>query len=256
MTLASIEKTPLSNEDETLDIWGKGSLQILQKKSGYRFSIDALILFDFIQVKEGQRLLDLGTGSGILALLLAQANPHSHLTALELSPVLLDLARRNSALNGLEDRIALIRGDLCQVPRFLKKGNFDGVVTNPPYRPLHSGRVNPDPQKALARHEIKVTLPQLIQAIIHSLKAGGRWTVIYPAWRLVSLLSLVRQHGLEPKRLRLVHSFADKEAEWVLLEAVKGGREDLKILSPLMVYQSPGVYSPALQKILSGNELT
>jgi len=241
--------------DETLDECGKGSLKIFQKKRGYRFSLDPFILFDFVRVKNGHRLLDLGTGSGILALLLAQAKPRSRLTALELSPVLLDLARRNALINGLEERIAFIKGDVCQIPNFLKKETFDGVVTNPPYRPLNSGRINPDPQKALARHEIKLTLPQMVDSVNHCLKPGGRWFVIYPAWRMVSLLSAARQQALEPKRLRVVHSFADKEAEWVLLEAVKGSREALKILPPLIVYHSPGVYSPAIQKLLSGDEL-
>jgi tRNA1Val (adenine37-N6)-methyltransferase len=241
--------------DETLDTCGKGSLKILQKKTGYRFSIDPFILFDFVRVKTGHRLLDLGTGSGILALLLARANPRSRLTALDLSPVLLDLARRNAFINGLEERIAFIKGDMGQIPNFLKEETFDGVVTNPPYRPLHSGRINPDPQKALARHEIKITLPQMVKSVNHCLKPKGRWYVIYPAWRMVSLLSAARQQALEPKRLRVVHSFADKEAEWVLIEAVKGGREELKILPPLIVYQSPGVYTPYIQKLLSGEEL-
>jgi tRNA1Val (adenine37-N6)-methyltransferase len=240
-------------EDEKLDVWGNGPLRILQKKIGYRFSVDALILSDFVRIKDGERLLDLGTGCGILSLLLARANPHSTVTALELSPDLLDLADRNVALNHLSDRISLIRGDMCQIPRFLKKESFDLAVTNPPYRPLHSGRINPDPQKAMARHEIRVTLPQLIQSVVHALKVGGRWFVIYPAWRLVSLLTQAREKKLEPKRLQLVHSLADREAEWVLLEAVYQGREDLKILPPLVVYQRPGEYSPSLQKLLNNS---
>lgn len=238
-------------EDETLDVWGNGQLRILQKKTGYRFSIDALILFNFVRIRDGQRVLDLGTGSGILSLLLARNNPHSRITALDLSPALLDLASRNVALNFLADHISLIRGDMCQIPRFLRRERFDLVVTNPPYRPLRSGRINPDPQKAMARHEVTVTLSQLVQAVAHSLKVGGHWFVIYPAWRLVSLLSSARQQGLEPKRLRLVHSLENKEAEWVLLEAVHQGREDLKILPPLVIYQAPGEYSPPIQKMLS-----
>ncbi len=236
--------------DETLDSWGKGALRIIQKKRGYRFSIDPLILYDFVQLKDRSRILDLGTGSGVLALLLARAYPLSMLTAVELSPEMMDLAYRNRALNELRDRISLIQGDLCQLPSFLKKGLFDAVVSNPPYRPLQSGRLNPDPQKALARHEIRVTLPQWLEAVTHGLKAGGKWFVIYPAWRLVSLLTLCRQHRLEPKRVRFVHSLPGKEAEWVLLEAAYQGREELKILPPLTVYQKAGVYSPHIQNLI------
>ncbi|MFH0786603.1 MAG: methyltransferase [Pseudomonadota bacterium] len=236
------------NTDETLDSWGKGVVRIIQKKNGYRFSIDSLILFDFVRLKDRSRILDLGTGSGILALLLARTYPLSRITALELSPEFLDLAHRNILLNELQDRVSLIQGDLCQLPLFLKKGGFNAIVSNPPYRPLHSGRINPNSQKAMARHEIRVTLPKLLQAVAHGLKVGGKWFVIFPAWRLVTLLTLSREYRLEPKKIQLVHSFPGKEAEWVLMEAVHRGREELKILSPLTVYQEPGVYSSQIQK--------
>ncbi|MBA4392479.1 MAG: SAM-dependent methyltransferase [Desulfobacca sp.] len=242
------ENPVLVNPDETLDSWGKGVIRIIQKKTGYRFSIDSLILFDFIRLKDRSRILDLGTGSGILALLLAKAYPLSRITALELSSEFLDLAHRNILLNKLQDQISLIQGDLCQLPHFLKKESFNTIVSNPPYRPLQSGRINPNSQKAMARHEIRVTLPKLLQAVAHGLKGKGKWFVIYPAWRLVSLLTLSRVHKLEPKKIQLVHSFPGKEAEWVLMEAVYQGREELKILPPLTVYQEPGVYSLQVQK--------
>jgi tRNA1Val (adenine37-N6)-methyltransferase len=234
--------------DETLDAWGKGRIQIIQKKTGYRFSIDTLILFDFIQIKDPSRILDLGTGCGILALLLAKTYPLSRITALELSAELLDLARRNILLNTLQAHIALIQGDLCQLPRFLKKDAFTVIVSNPPYRPLQSGRINPDPQKAMARHEIRLSLANLLQAVAHGLRPKGKWFVIYPAWRLVSLLTQSRAHKLEPKKIRLVHSFPDKAAEWVLMEAVYQGKEELTTLPPLIIYREPGVYSPQIQK--------
>ncbi len=236
--------------DETLDSWGKGAIRVIQKKTGYRFSLDALILSDFIRLKDQSRILDLGTGSGILALILAANYPNSRITALELSPEFINLASRNIILNQLQNRISLIRGDLCQLPGFIKKGTFDAVVSNPPYRPLHRGRINPNPQKAMARHEIRLTLPRLLESVAHALKAGGKWLVIYPAWRLVSLLTLSRQYRLEPKKIRLVHSFQDKEAEWVLLEAVYQGREELKVLSPITIYQEAGVYGPQVLQIL------
>jgi tRNA1Val (adenine37-N6)-methyltransferase len=236
--------------DETLDSWGKGAVRVIQKKTGYRFSIDVLILSDFIRLKDPSRILDLGTGCGILALILAGTYPLSRIIALELAPEFIDLARRNIILNHYQDRISIIQGDLCQLPGFIKKGAFDAVVSNPPYRPLHRGRINPNPQKALARHEIRVTLPRLLESVAHALKAGGKWLVIYPAWRMVSLLTLSRQHRLEPKNIRLVHSFQDKEAEWVLMEAVYQGREELKVLPPITVYQDAGVYSSQVLQIL------
>jgi tRNA1Val (adenine37-N6)-methyltransferase len=242
------ENPVLVKPDETLDSWGKGAIRIIQKKNGYRFSIDSLILFDFIRIKDRFRIFDLGTGRGILALLLAKAFPLSRITALELNPEFLDLAHRNIFLNELQDHISLIQGDLCQLPLFLKKGRFDAMVSNPPYRPLHSGRINPSSQKAMARHEVRVTLPKLLQAVAHGLHAKGKWFVIYPAWRLVSLLTMSRAHNLEPKKIQLVHSFPGKEAEWVLMEAVYQGREELKILPPLTLYQEPGVYSLQVQK--------
>lgn len=236
--------------DETLDSWGKGAVRIIQKKTGYRFSVDSLILSEFVQIRERSRILDLGTGSGILAILLARSYPLSRIVALELSSEFIDLAGRNILLNQLQDRISLIQGDLCQLPDFIKEGRFDAVISNPPYRPLQTGRINPNPQKAIARHEIRVNLINLLKAVAHGLKIGGKWFVIYPAWRLVSLLTLSRQQRLEPKKIRLVHSLPDKEAEWVLMEAVHQGREELKILPALTVYQEAGVYSSQIQKSL------
>jgi tRNA1Val (adenine37-N6)-methyltransferase len=244
------EKPVSVGADETLDSWGKGSIRVIQKRTGYRFSIDVLILSDFIQIKDRSRILDLGTGSGILALILAGTYPLSRIIALELAPEFIDLARRNIILNQFQDRISIIRGDLCQLPRFIKKGKFNAVVSNPPYRPLHRGRINPNPQKAMARHEIRVTLPQLLEGVAHALTVGGKWFVIYPAWRLVSLLSLSRQHRLEPKKIRLVHSFPDKAAEWVLMEAVYQGREELQVLPPITVYREAGVYGSQFLQIL------
>lgn len=233
-----------------MDSWGKGTVRVIQKKTGYRFSIDVLILSEFIRLKKQDRVLDMGTGSGILALILAGTYPFSRITALELSPEFIDLARRNIILNHFQEGIALIRGDLCQLSKFIKKGGFEVVVSNPPYRPLHRGRINPDPQKAMARHEIRVTLSQLVEAVAHVLKDGGKWFVIYPAWRLVSLLTLSRQHRLEPKRIQLVHSFREKAAEWVLMEAVYRGREELQILPPLTIYREPGVYGARVFRML------
>lgn len=232
--------------DETLDPFAGGRIQVIQKKRGYRFSIDALLLAQFITFREPARILDLGTGCGILPLLLSLRFPRSHFFALEISPELTDVARRNILINEGRDRIFLLRGDIRRLPAFVRPGHFDVVVSNPPYRPLATGRINPDPQKALARHELAITLEELIQAAVHALKARGRWFVIYPAWRLVSLLALCRRYRLEPKKLQLVHSFPNKEAEWVLLEAVSGGKEELHLLPPFFLYSDGEQSDPRL----------
>jgi tRNA1(Val) A37 N6-methylase TrmN6 len=250
MSLSSFDEPEGLKPGETLDCWGRGEIRLIQKKTGYRFSIDALLLFNFIRMKKGDRVLDLGTGSGILALLLARSHPFSRIMGLELSSELMDLARRNVHLNNCRDQISLIRGDLCLLPSFMKKGTFQVMISNPPFRPLHRGRINPDPQKAMARHEVRVTLPELLEAVAHGLSPGGKWFAIYPAWRLVSLLTLSRKYRLEPKKIQLVHSYRGKEAEWVLLEAVHRGREEIKVLPPLVIYERPGVYSSRIRKSL------
>jgi tRNA1(Val) A37 N6-methylase TrmN6 len=238
-------------DDETLDSWGRGTLKVIQKKTGYRFSLDPLILFDFVSLKGPCRVLDLGTGCGILALLLARTYPRARILALDIEPGFIDLASRNFSLNKLQKGISLIRGDLRYLASFLKKGLLDVIVCNPPYRPLHSGRINPQAQKALARHEVGATLKEILEATAHGLRNGGKSFLIYPAWRLASLLSLSRQYHLEPKRMRLVYSFPDKEAQWVLLESVLEGGEELTVLPPLFVYDRVGVYSLEMQRVLA-----
>jgi tRNA1Val (adenine37-N6)-methyltransferase len=238
--------------DETLDRWGCGRLQILQKKKGYRFAVDTLILADFIRLKPADRVLDLGTGCGILPLLLVPRIPRGCLIGLELQAGLLDLAARNLRLNQQESLIHLVQGDMRTLPALFREACFDAVITNPPYRALKTGRVNPDEEKALARHEILVELPQILNGVRRVLKDKGRFFLIYPARRLAGLIFEARRSSLEPKRLRLVHSFPEKDGEWVLLEAVKQGGEELKILPPLTVYERPGVYAPAVRRILEG----
>lgn len=252
MTSSAVEDLPAPAADETLDQWGPRRLHILQKKGGYRFSIDTLILADFIRLKPADRVLDLGTGCGILPLLLAPRVPRGRVIGLEVQPGLLDLAARNLRLNQPQERIQLLGGDIRRVAALFPGGGFDAVVTNPPYRPLHTGRINPGTEKALARHEILLNLSQMLAEVRPILKDKGRFSLIYPVRRLAALLFEARQAGLEPKRVRLVHSFPDSNGEWVLLEAVKNGGEELTVLPALTVYERPGVYSPEVRRILGG----
>jgi tRNA1Val (adenine37-N6)-methyltransferase len=239
-----------SGEEETVDVWAPADLRLLQNKDGYRFALDSLLLSDFSRLKSKDRVLELGTGCGIVSLGLFQKYPEIHLVALEFQAGLVELARRNVVLNQAEDRISLVRGDIRFLPGLFRPGSFDAVVTNPPYRPLRTGRINPQSEKALARHELAVTLENLLAATRQALKKGGRFFLIYPVRRLPALLALSRQNHLEPKRLRLVQPLADRDADWVLMEAVKEGGEELKVLPVLVVYEKPGVYSPEVRVLL------
>lgn len=241
-----------AGQDETVDVWAPADLRIIQKKGGYRFALDSLLLSDFTRFKPRDRVLELGTGGGIIALWLSRKYPEIHLVGLELQAGLMELARRNRILNQAENRISLVRGDIRVLAHFFRPASFDAVVTNPPYRPLHSGRINPQSEKALARHELTVDLEHLLAAAGQALKTGGRFFLIYPVRRLAALLVLSRQNRLEPKRLRLVQPLADREADRVLMEAVKEGGEELKVLPALVVYEAPGVYSPEVRGLLGG----
>lgn len=245
------KEPPLPAEDETLDSW-HGLLHLYQKKNGYRFSLDAPLLADFVRLQVSDRVLDLGTGCGIISLILSLKSPTIRLTGLEIQPGLIALADRNRRLNRREGQIRLIRGDISTLPRLFRDSCFDAVVSNPPYRPLRTGRINPRTEKALARHEVLTDLPRLMTGVRHVLKDQGRLFLIYPARRLAALMAAARGEGLEPKRLRLVHSFAGSRGAWTLLEALKNGKEELTILPPLPVYERPGVYSPEARRILSG----
>jgi tRNA1Val (adenine37-N6)-methyltransferase len=210
----------------------EGRLRLIQSKGGYRFSIDAVFLAEFVSAKPGDVVVDLGTGCGVISLLLLQREPIRYAVGLEIQPDLADQAHRNVLLNGAEGRMGVILGDLRLPP--LAPGTADTVICNPPYRQKASGRINPDPQRALARHEMKASLDDILNAASKLLRAKGRLAVIYPAARLADLLVRMRGFDLEPKRLRVVHPDRSVDAKRVLVEANLGGRPGMKILPPLV----------------------
>jgi len=218
--------------DESVDAFMEGRLRLIQSKGGYRFSIDAVFLAEFVSAKPGEVVVDLGTGCGIIALLLLQRRSIRYAVGLEIQRDLADQARRNVLLNGAEGRLGVVLGDIRRPP--LAPGRADVVVCNPPYRQKASGRINPDPQRALARHERRVSLDDILGAASKLLRAKGRLAVIYPAARLTDLLVRMRGFDLEPKRLRVVHPDTALEAKRVLVEANRGGRPGMKILPPLV----------------------
>lgn len=241
--------------DETVDTIFQGKLSIIQRKSGYRFSIDALLLAHFAAPRKSDRVIELGAGSGVIALMLAALHPAIEISGIELQAEMAARARRSAELNGLSDRVKILDGDVRAIDGLFPPGEFDLVVANPPYRVAASGRINPDSEKRLARHEIKANLSDFLRAANYLLRRSGKIAVVYPATRLVDLLHAMREQRLEPKRLRLVHSFAGGDASLALVEGTKEGRVELKILPPLTIYTGKREYMPEISAMLSGVSL-
>ena len=223
---------PWLKPDESLDEFMGGRLRLIQSRKGYRFSIDAVLLSQFATVKPHDKVVDLGTGCGIIGLILLLTKPVRAVFGLEIQPYLAGLAVRNAVLNGFQNRMSVIVGDIRHPP--FAVGKADLVVCNPPYRKSIGGRINPDPEKAIARHEIMVSLGEIMRASSQILRPKGRLAMIYPADRLVASFSEMRSIGLEPKRMRVIYPQMDAEAKLVLVEASLNGRGGLKILPPLM----------------------
>jgi tRNA1Val (adenine37-N6)-methyltransferase len=242
-----MKRLPWNEAEETLDTLFGGRLKILQKKQGYRFSIDALLLAHFAEPRPDDRIIDLGTGCGIVPLILLFRKKAKKVTGVEVQPSLADLARRNAALNRCTSRFQVWEEDLRKLDQKVKRESFDLVLTNPPYRRVGSGRVNPHEEKAVARHEIKANLDDVLRSAHYLLKDKGRLAMIYPASRAADLMRGLSKVNLEPKGLQFVHSHEKDEARLVLVEALKEGHAQVKILPPFILYESSGNYSAAAQ---------
>ncbi len=239
----------LLKDEETVDDLLGGALKIFQKKKGYRFSLDALLLSHFVKVKSGDRVLDMGAGAGVIALILAKRGVCGKVTGMDIQEEMVEMARRSVRLNDLEDRVEFLQGDVKNINAALEAQSFDVAVFNPPYRKLKSGRINPDDRKATARHEIRGGLGDFLAAARHVLKEGARVFTIYPATRMVELFYRMRTDRLEPKRVRMVHSTCTSGGEFVLAEGAKGGGEDLEVMAPLFIYGPDGEYTAAMMDI-------
>jgi tRNA1Val (adenine37-N6)-methyltransferase len=238
---------------ESLDDLGVSGLKVIRNLTGFRHSMDSLLLAQWAAPRSTDRVLDLGCGNGVIAFLLAHRHPDLRIAGLEVQPGLADRARRGVQLNGLQGRIEIVEGDLRQVKGLLPAAGFDMVLCNPPYRELASGRLSPDLEIRQAKHELTATLQETIAAIRYLLAPKGRAVLIYHTSRLADLLAGLRATRLEPKRLRLVHSYPGAEAELSLVEARRDGRRGLQILAPLFVYQARGgPVSPGLEAVYRG----
>jgi tRNA1Val (adenine37-N6)-methyltransferase len=226
--------------DETLDDLTVGNLKILQAKNGYRFSIDPVLLSAFIPSLKNTRVADLGTGNGIIPLLLSSRQEAQSITGIELQLAMVERARHSVQLNGLEELIRIVQGDIRILPEELCAGSFDIVTANPPYRKQDSGRVAADDERAMARHELAGGIDDFLRAAAFLLNSGGGFYIVYLAERLAELLSGMRCFRLEPKRLRTVHSREGVPARMVLVEGRKNGSPGMVVEAPLVVYLGEG----------------
>lgn len=235
--------------DETLDTMFQGRLKVIQKREGYRFSLDAVLLARLAPVSSEDCVIDLGTGCGIIPIIIAYATEVKTIVGAEIQKELADLALRNVSLNGFHERITILQEDLTNISSLYPPGSFDCVLSNPPFRKLETGRLNLQDQKAIARHELTVSLQDLLKVAFSLLAPNGKIFLIYPAFRLVDLFFEMRKCCLEPKTIQCVHAQIGTPAKMVLIEGVREGGVELHVKEPLVLYDSEGNYTEALKNI-------
>ncbi|HJC48374.1 MAG TPA: tRNA1(Val) (adenine(37)-N6)-methyltransferase [Candidatus Lachnoclostridium pullistercoris] len=236
-------------ENERIDDLQRNGYQIIQRTDGFCFGMDAVLLSGFAVVKKGERALDLGTGTGIIPILLEAKTEGEHFSALEIQREVADMARRSVALNGLEDKIEIVDGDIKEASQIFGPASFDVVTSNPPYMNDAGGLKNPDLPKAIARHEVLCTLEDVVREAAKLLKTGGRFYMVHRPHRLAEIISTLTAYRLEPKRMKMVHPFADRDANMVMIEAVRGGGAFLKVEAPVIVFREPGVYADEIRDV-------
>ena len=238
----------LKESEEICDLERNG-YKLIQDKDKFCFGMDAVLLSSFADVKEGEKVIDFGTGTGVIPILLEAKTDGESFVGLEIQPESVDMAKRSVQMNNLDEKIEIKEGDIKNVSEIFGKASFDVVVTNPPYMSENNGLENPDEPKAIARHEIKCTLEDVIREAAAVLKPKGRFYMIHRPRRLADAMELMRQYKIEPKRIRMVYPYADKAANLVLIEGARGGKPMLNIEEPLIVYSEPNVYTQEILDI-------
>lgn len=236
-------------EDERLVDLERNGYQIILDDKHFSFGMDAVLLTGFAQVKMGERVLDMGTGNGIIPILLEAKTQGEEFVGLEIQEESADMARRSVAFNGLENRIEIIDGDIKEASKIFGGATFNVVTTNPPYMTEHHGLQNLEEPKAIARHELLCNLEDVIREAAKVLKPRGRFYMVHRPRRLTDIIELMRKYKIEPKRVRMVHPYEDKEANILLVEGIRGGKAMMKVEAPLIVYKEKGVYSDEIHRI-------
>ena len=239
----------LLKEHERIDDLQRNGYKIIQDPCRFCFGMDAVLLSGFARAKAGDKVIDLGTGTGIIPILMEAKTDAAHLTGLEIQKESADMARRSVALNNLEGKIDIVIGDIKEAVDLFGKSTMDVVTSNPPYMIGKHGLKNPDSEKAIARHEVLCTLEDVISAAAGLLKPGGNFFMVHRPFRLAEIMTCLSKYRLEPKRMRLVYPFIDKEPNMVLIEANRGGRSRLTVEKPLIVYSKQGVYTDEIYEV-------
>lgn len=240
-------------EDERIDDLQCKGYQLIQKPKGFCFGIDAVLLSGFAKVKRGQNVLDLCSGSGVIPVLLAAKTEGASFTGLELQEAYADMASRSVVLNHLEEKVNIVCGDVKDVKKLFSPASFPVVTVNPPYMTEHHGLTNLYEPKTIARHEVALSLEDVIAAASYVMPVNGSFFMIHKPFRLAEIFRLMKQYHIEPKRMRLVHPFIDKEPTMVMVEGLKGAKERITIESPLIVNKEQGVYSDEVLEIYGKN---
>lgn len=236
-------------ENERIDDLQRNGYRIIQDPDRFCFGMDAVLLSGFAIAKKGDKVLDMGTGTGIIPILMEAKTEAEHLTGLEIQPESADMALRSVQMNGLDDKISIVTGDIKEAKNLFPKASFQVVTSNPPYMIGQHGLVNPHSEKAIARHEVLCTLEDVIENAAALLVPGGHFYMVHRPFRLAEIMTTLVKYHLEPKRMQLVYPYIDKEPNMVLIEATRGGKSRLQVEKPLIVYEKPGVYTPEIYDV-------
>lgn len=234
---------------ERIDELQRNGYRIIQNPERFCFGMDAVLLSGFARAKKQERCLDLGCGNGIIPILMEAKTEGKHFTGLEIQPESVDMARRSVALNGLQDRIDIVEGDIKDASKIFGASSFHVVTTNPPYMTAQHGLTNLYEAKTIARHEVLCNLEDIIRESARLLMPGGRFYMVHRPFRLAEIISLMVQYRMEPKRMRLVYPYVDREPNMVLIEGLRGGKSRMTVEKPLIVYKEPGKYTDEIYDV-------
>ena len=241
-------QTELVKAGERVDDLQNG-FYVIQNQNKFCFGMDAVLLSGFARIRKGDHVLDMGTGTGIIPILLKSKTKGEHFTGLEIQEECADMATRSVQYNGLESAVDIVCGDIKEAAGIFGAASFDVVTSNPPYMIGAHGLQNPYLAKAIARHEVLCTLEDVVSQASKVLKDRGRFFMVHRPFRLAEIFSVLTRYKLEPKRMQLVYPYIDREPNMVLIEALKGGNSRITVEKPLIVYEKPGVYTKDILEI-------